>query len=306
MAGRQTFHSPAKGGLAALEHSRQFSHPTPVRPPRRAFRRGNLPTMIPSPQQIQRHLEMLEQKVFQVDTKWPQFKLLLQDCQALAAAVPAEATVVCLERTLLYGGVSLFAPLFARQNFISLDCSPGSAESRGAYNQSMVDDARCLPIPTTRRGRAEATGLAASSTDLLLIPNLVHHVADQRGLFAEVHRLLKPGGRGYVFEPMLRELHQIPDDYLRYTPYGLARVIEEAGMVFERHEPVGGPFTAVAYCWFQALEYFPEAERDVIEQWFRTEQWPQLLRWEAQHQINLKRQHSSFPTAFAVHFRKPA
>jgi len=262
--------------------------------------------MITSPEHIQRHLEMLEQKVFQVDTKWPQFKLLLQDCQELAATTTAGATVVCLERTLLYGGISLFAPLFAQQNFVSVDCSPDSAGGRGAYNQGMVDDARCVPIPTTMRGRAEATGLPSDSTDLLLIPNLVHHIADQRGLFAEVRRLLKSGGRGYVFEPLVRELHQAPDDYLRYTPYGLAQVVQEAGLVFERHVPVGGPFTAVAYCWLQALEYFPEAERVGMEQWFREEQWPKLLRWEAEHPVNLKRKHTSFPTAFAIHFRKPA
>ena len=97
----------------------------------------------PTPQDVARHVEMLEQKVFQVETKWPQFRLLLDDCLEYAQALPAGATVVALERTLLYGGISLFAPIFSRQNFISVDCSPESANNRGGYNKAMIDDPRC-------------------------------------------------------------------------------------------------------------------------------------------------------------------
>jgi SAM-dependent methyltransferase len=257
-------------------------------------------------QQVAGHLELLEQRVFDVHRKWPQFKLLLADCREMAAQTPAGAMVVCLERTLLYGGISLFAPLFHRQQFISVDCSPASAEVRGAYNKAMVEDPRCVAVALSVRGQPEATGLPDCSADLLMIPNLVHHVGDQRGMFAEVCRLLKPGGRGYIFEPLVRELHQAPDDYLRYTPFGLERVITEAGMVYDHYVPVGGPFTAVAYCWQQALEYFPEPERTKMEQWFQKEHLPQLLAWEGAHPVNLKRQHTTFPTAFAVHFHRPA
>src|ERR687895_155482 len=92
-----------------------------------------------SPERVAAHERMLEERVFQVETKWPQFRRLLEDLRALAGEMPAGATVVCLERTLLYGGYSLFAPLFSRQKFVSVDCSPGTAEGRGAYNAAMVD-----------------------------------------------------------------------------------------------------------------------------------------------------------------------
>jgi len=253
---------------------------------------------------IDAHVAMLEERVFQVRTKWPHFRLLLADIRRLARELQPGATAASLERTLLYGGFSLFAPIFARQSFISVDCSPGSADARGAYNGSMIDDPRTIRIPYTRRGREVETGLSDASCDLVMIPNLVHHVADQQRLFREVARIVRPGGQIYVFEPILRELHQVPDDYLRYTPYGLRNVLDGVGFDAERIETEGGPFQAIAYCWEQALQYFPEEERRRQAKWFWNEHFPQLLRWDDAHRENLVRKFSSFPVAFSILARR--
>lgn len=257
-------------------------------------------------QQIALHRQMLAEKVFQVESKWPQFGLLLDDCDKLSKVLPKNSTIVCMERTLLYGGISLFAPLFSQHEFISLDCSPGSSDGRGAYNKSMVDDARCLVVESAARGLPEATGLPDDFADLVMVPNLVHHVKDQEGMFAEIARIMKPGGRGYIFEPLLRELHQAPDDYLRYTPFGLQRMIERADLEFSSYEATGGPFTAIAYCWVQALEYFPDSARAVMERWFYDTHFAQLRKWDEENPLNHKRKHTSFPTAYSVQFTKPA
>lgn len=258
----------------------------------------------PTAAAIDAHVAMLEERVFQVRTKWPHFRLLLADARRLADELPAGATVASLERTLLYGGYSLFAPIFARQNFISVDCSPDTADARGAYNGSMIDDPRTIRIAYTHRGREVATGLPDAHCDAVLVPNLVHHVADQARLFGEVARIVKPGGRAYVFEPILRELHQIPDDFLRYTPYGMRNVLDGVGFDAERIETEGGPFQAIAYCWEQALQYFPEEERARQAKWFWNEHFPQLLRWDETHRENKVRKFTSFPVAFSILARR--
>jgi SAM-dependent methyltransferase len=254
---------------------------------------------------IAAHRQMLEERVFQVESKWPQFRRLLDDMGTLADETPAGAAVVCLERTLLYGGFSLFAPLFSGREFISVDCSPDSADTRGAYNAGMVDDARFVAVPTTRRAPPEATGLPSGSVDLVMVPNLVHHVRDQAGLFAEMARILRPGGRGYIFEPLLRELHQMPDDYVRYTPWGFQQQIEAAGLIYDRFVSEGGPFTAIAYCWTQALEYFPAEKRAEMERWFYDGHFKDLVAWDREYgSENRARKHTSFPTAFGIFFHK--
>lgn len=255
--------------------------------------------------QLDGHFAVLSERVFQVETKWPHFRQLLRDVRKLASEATPQMTVVSLERGLLYGGCSLIAPFFHHCEFLSVDCSPDSADDRGAYNGAMIDDPRFLFVPGTHRAPIEATGLSDAIADLVLVPNLVHHIADQAALFAEMARITRPGGQVYVFEPTVRELHQMPDDYLRYTPFGLQRVLREAGLEPGDFELEGGPFSAVAYCWAQALEYLPADQRAVMARWFYEEQFPQLMDWDARYTENLVRKHTEFPMAFSIIADKP-
>lgn len=256
--------------------------------------------------QLDGHFAVLAERVFQVETKWPHFRLLLNDIRKLAAEVTPGMTVVSLERGLLYGGCSLMAPAFHNSDFLSLDCSPDSADDRGAYNHAMIDDPRFLFVAGTHRAPIEATGLGDGIADLVLVPNLVHHIADQTALFSEMARITRPGGRVYVFEPLVRELHQMPDDYLRYTPFGLQQVLRAAGLEPGDFELEGGPFSAVAYCWAQALEYLPADQRETMARWFYEEQFPQLMDWDARYTENLQRKHTAFPMSFSIIADKPA
>lgn len=259
-----------------------------------------------TPAQLEDHFAVLAERVFQVETKWPHFRQLLRDVRRLADAAAPETTVVSLERGLLYGGCSLVAPFFQHCSFLSVDCSPASADGRGAYNGAMVDDPRFLFVPATHRAPIEATGLDDAMADLVLVPNLVHHIADQTALFAEMARITRPGGQVYVFEALVRELHQIPDDYLRYTPFGMQRTLRAAGLEPGDFETEGGPFSAVAYCWAQALEYMPAEERETMSRWFYEEQFPQLMEWDARFTENQVRKHTAFPMSFSIVADKPA
>ena len=89
--------------------------------------------------ELLKHIEILKKHVFQVSTKWPQFNLLLNDIEKFYKNSKASSTIVSLERNLLYGGNSLIAPIFHKHKYISVDCSPSSADKRGAYNKKMID-----------------------------------------------------------------------------------------------------------------------------------------------------------------------
>jgi SAM-dependent methyltransferase len=249
--------------------------------------------------ELSKHVEVLRSKVFESTKFYPQFDLLISDLIAIRSGLSTLTCVVSVERMLLYGK-NLFSPLFSHVRYISLDSSPKSADSRGAYNSHLVEhpdfmDCECESI------RCEPTDLALpdSTADIILIPNLVHHVEDQSKLWSEVARLLKPGGLLYVFEPTLRELHQDPDDYLRYTPNGLKSVLAQHGYTTQTITTTGGPFTAIGYCWAQALQYISPDERDRWSSWFESH-LADLRLLEAAYPTNLVRKHTSFPTAFSL------
>ena len=261
-----------------------------------------IPAAMPAP--VADHLAFLRERIFQVATRWPHFGRLLEDVTRLAATLPDDADVVILERAYVYGGDSLFAPLFWRQPATAVDCELATTAERDGYQRAWTDDPRCIHVPTHRRAAITATGLPDACATALLVPNVVHHVADQDGMFAEIARLLRPGGTGYIFEALLRELHQIPDDYVRYTPWGFRTMLARHGLEMTAWSPAGGPFEAIAYCWVQALQYIPEGEREARERWFYTEHFPELMRMDARHTRNTYRPHTAFPVAYSIHFRR--
>ena len=249
--------------------------------------------------QIAGHIEVLRERVFESTKFLPQFDLLLSDLLQFHREVKPSQVVVSVERMLLYGK-NLFSPLFSHSKFISLDSSPKSADSRGAYNAQLVEDVRFIDQPC-ESVRCEPNNLriATSSADYILVPNLVHHVEDQKGLWSEVSRVLKSGGMLYVFEPTIRELHQVPDDFLRYTPNGLKSTLANFGFGEAKIRVTGGPFTAIAYCWNQALQYIHPDKRDDWSSWFEGH-FKELTALEDQFTKNLVRSHTSFPTAFSL------
>lgn len=249
---------------------------------------------------LKKHIDVLKNNVFHIHDKWPQFNLLLEDLFELQSKINKESVVVSMERTLLYGGYSLFAPFFSNKNFISLDCSPESADSRKDYNRHMVDHPDFIKIPYSKRASFEDIELENETIDVLLIPNLVHHVKNQALMFEQASRILKKGGLIYIFEPLVRELHQIPDDYLRYTPFGLENILTNYGFAnFDIHY-TGGPFSVLSYVWTQALEYLPSKEREEVSKWFYSSELDRLHSMDQKYKKNLVRKNTSFPSAFSI------
>jgi SAM-dependent methyltransferase len=246
-----------------------------------------------------KHVEILRNRVFESTKFQPQFDLLISDLLAIRSELKSSMCVVSIERMLLYGE-NLFSPLFDFVRYVSLDSSPKSADSRGAYNAHLISHPDFIKRDCESI-RCDPTDLdfPDAAADVVLIPNLVHHVENQGKLWLEAARILKPGGFLYVFEPTLRELHQDPDDYLRYTPNGLRSVLRQYGLETLSISTTGGPFTAIAYCWSQALQYIAADERDYWSQWFEGH-FAELIQLEASHPKNLVRKHTSFPTAFSL------
>ena len=64
-----------------------------------------------SKQKLEDHEKYLKKDLFFTENKWPQFNLLFEDIKKLSRN-PIKIKSCFLERNLLYGGYSLFAPFF--------------------------------------------------------------------------------------------------------------------------------------------------------------------------------------------------
>lgn len=83
------------------------------------------------------------------------------------------------------------------------------------------------------------------SVDTLVCTGVLEHVSEPHQAVSEIYRVLKPGGRAFVETPFMQTVHASPDDYSRWTPNGLRRLLQDFDLL-ERHV-VAGPASALAW-----------------------------------------------------------
>lgn len=83
----------------------------------------------------------------------------------------------------------------------------------------------------------------SESVDAVICTQVLEHVPEPARGVAEMHRVLRPGGKLYVTVPQSWGLHYEPHDYFRFTKYGVAYLLERAGFRIRAIEQMGGLFS---------------------------------------------------------------
>ena len=248
---------------------------------------------------IKLHEKALKDEVFFTKTKWPHFDLLFKNINKLSKEVKKDELIISLERSNLYGNISLFAPYFSEGKFISIDCTSKKLKSRGSYNKKFTINNNIIKNTSSFTFDYKNIKLKKNKANLVIIPNLMHHVDDSDALLNSASKLLKKNGMIYIFEPLIRELHQIPEDYGRFTPYILEKKLSKIGFKKIKYEFTGGPFTSIAYFIDQAIQYFPKNKRLIHEKKFKR-QFQKLLKYDKMYKFNKVRKNTSSPVAFSI------
>lgn len=69
----------------------------------------------------------------------------------------------------------------------------------------------------------------AGAFDTVLFSDVINHVSDTDNLFSESLRVLRPGGHLIVFTPFLYWISEAPNDYYRFTRFGLEAKCSQHG-----------------------------------------------------------------------------
>lgn len=69
-----------------------------------------------------------------------------------------------------------------------------------------------------------------SCFDTLMATEVLEHCPYPNRIINEMKRVLKPGGLIFFTVPFLWNLHEVPHDEYRYTPFALQRIFKECGM----------------------------------------------------------------------------
>ncbi|MBS1737434.1 MAG: class I SAM-dependent methyltransferase [Bacteroidetes bacterium] len=82
--------------------------------------------------------------------------------------------------------------------------------------------------------------------DCAILIEVLEHVPDATSVLKELFRVLKPGANVLITVPFLWNLHDVPNDEFRYTPFSMKRICENAGFVIEKMEGLGGWHASLA------------------------------------------------------------
>ncbi|HSW50376.1 MAG TPA: class I SAM-dependent methyltransferase [Bryobacteraceae bacterium] len=140
-------------------------------------------------------------------------------------------------------GEGRYARYFGRHRYVGVDLAVGDASWDYTRVHALADLA-VLPF-------------AAESFDACLNIVTLEHVPEPRAALGEMCRVLKPGGRLLLAVPHEWEIHQAPNDYFRFTAYGVRRLLEAAGFEDLRIEPAGGFFRLLSRRLLNSLRFFP-------------------------------------------------
>ena len=87
--------------------------------------------------------------------------------------------------------------------------------------------------------------LADAGFELVLCTEVLEHVLDWPSAWANLHRLLAPGGRLIITCPFVYPLHEEPYDFWRATPHSLRRFAERFGFNILEQRTLGDGFDAL-------------------------------------------------------------
>ncbi|MFE6647835.1 class I SAM-dependent methyltransferase [Nocardioides sp. NPDC057772] len=93
--------------------------------------------------------------------------------------------------------------------------------------------------------------------DRVICNQVLEHVPEPEKAIAELHRVLKPGGRIFLSAPLFFAEHQKPYDFFRYTQFSLRKMFEEAGFEIARMNWLEGYFGTVAYSYQMMARNLP-------------------------------------------------
>lgn len=105
----------------------------------------------------------------------------------------------------------------------------------------------------------ELSKIADESYDVVLCTGLLEHIPDPDRIIADMHRILKPGGRLVISASAVFSFHECPDNFFHFTPYGFRLLFREWDH-FEMLRGASQPFETIGILMQRILlqcEIFP-------------------------------------------------
>jgi len=143
-----------------------------------------------------------------------------------------------------------------KDDILNLACKYVSVDWSNSYHQSK---------PTLVSDLNVKVDLPDCFADSVITFSVIEHLHRPGRLIEEACRILKPNGRLYLQVPFQWGIHEAPYDYVRFTKFGLQKMLEDAGFN-------GIEIQADCGYWVTAILKFNYHSRRFIR-------GPKIIRW---------------------------
>jgi len=118
-------------------------------------------------------------------------------------------------------GSLAFKPFFKLHDYTAFD------KTNTCEGLDFIADAARIPKPD-------------AAYDLVICSAVLEHTREPLGVLKETFRVIKNGGTALVTVPHFHYIHGEPEDFFRFTSYGIEYLLKEAGFSNISVMPVGG------------------------------------------------------------------
>jgi len=128
-------------------------------------------------------------------------------------------------------------------NYVGMDLE--NADYHGQIAPDLIWDGKMIPVKEC-------------FFDSIIATEFLEHYLDTKSILLEMNRVLKPEGFIFGTVPFIWNLHEVPHDEYRFTPYSLKKHLENSGFINIKIQALGGANMALAqlFCiWFKIKHF---------------------------------------------------
>ncbi len=150
------------------------------------------------------------------------------------------------------GLFSSIIPRYAKGNLVDLGC--GKVPLYGTYRK-FVAGITCIDWKDTLHKNeyldfecdlSSKIPVSDNSFDTIILSDVLEHIAEPENLWKEMSRILVTGGKVILSVPFYYSLHEVPNDYYRYTEYALKRFAQLTRFKILYLKSIGGAPEVIA------------------------------------------------------------
>ncbi|QOG12162.1 class I SAM-dependent methyltransferase [Arcobacter sp. FWKO B] len=120
--------------------------------------------------------------------------------------------------------------------YISVDKNDTSATTYKNNTNMINADAKSLPFEN-------------NYADTILLNQVLEHIDDYEKVLTEIKRVLKYNGKCVISVPFIYHIHGEPNDYFRFSEYGLRYMLKKHGYKIIEYHYLGYAGTALVSIW---------------------------------------------------------